>query len=173
MGRFSTVANELRDRLLSIGDATTGIGEPYIGKVLIGNPYIDNWAEYLAKTRVTTVNNLQAVRVWIIDRKSRAETWETTTQSYVEELWSLKCWFGYHTEDLNEAIASEPIFNDVIDDVFDKLREDYHMTKGDTQLFDTRDGPKTNTDLDRLGQLGMVKCHFCEITFRGTKDETF
>jgi hypothetical protein len=170
MGRFTDVADVLETKLLSIVDPDnpTNTGEKYIGKIHKGNPYTDNWGEYLENNVILTINNTRAVRVWIINRTQDTETWSTTTQSWVTENWILEGWFGYVSGTLNSAIQSEPEFQDWLDTVFDVLRPDYTLS-GE---FDTRQPPSTQPDMHRLLRYGNVLCHHVEIIFSGERDET-
>lgn len=170
MGRFTDVADVLESKLLAIidPDNPTNLGEKYIGKIHKGNPYTDNWDEYLENNAVLTINNNKAVRVWIINRTQNVESWQTLTQSFVTETWILEGWFGYTTATLNSDIDSEPEFQDWLDTVFDALRQDYRL--GDQ--FDTRLPPSTQPDINRLLRYGNVLCHHVEITFSGERDET-
>lgn len=170
MGRFSDVANVLESKLLAIVDPDNpgNSGEKYIGKIHKGNPYTEHWAEYLENNAVLTINNVKAVRVWIINRTQNIEEWITQTQSYVTETWILEGWFGYTTSALNSGIDSEPEFQDWLDTVFDKLREDYRLGA----QFDTRQPPSTQPDIHRLIRYGNILCHHVEITFSGQRDET-
>ncbi|MHC4397844.1 MAG: hypothetical protein ACYS1A_19540 [Planctomycetota bacterium] len=171
MGRFTDVADALEAKLLAIVDPNnaSNVGEQYIGKIHKGNPYTDNWGEYLEKNTVLTINGVNAVRVWIINRTQVADTWITQTQTFAPETWILEGWFGYVSGDLNSDLQSEPEFQDWLDTVFDKLRSDYRM--GDN--FDTRQPPTTQPDIHRLLRYGNVLCHHVEITFSGEDDKTF
>lgn len=142
-----------RAALLSILSGIAGIG--------VVHDY-ERWSvdldKYLAQFRVT-INGNTRVQGWTITREATEEIPYVQAQNLRRHTWAIRGYRG-----LDDTVASEKAFQDLIEGVCDELRR--RPTLNGTAERDSGP-PQVRTVEHRL--FGGVTCHYVEIVFRANE----